>query len=90
MHAKAPSAANSDLLVNLLVRIMEEEGVSQCELARRMGVEQPCVSKRLSHPENIKLKDFGEMLGVLGCELNVTIIHGLFNHNIKWVQNARP
>ena len=59
-----------------VLRRMEEQSVTQVELARRMGCTQQYVSNLLKGSSNMTL----ETIGRLEKALNLDILHSAFNH----------
>jgi HTH-type transcriptional regulator/antitoxin HipB len=47
------------------------EGLSQTELARRMGISQSRISHMELHPESVSLEQLLALFGLLGIELMV-------------------
>lgn len=48
---------------------MERQGLTVTELARRMGVAQPTLSRQLSGEQNLTVKTMDRMARALGCSL---------------------
>ena len=58
-----------DLIVVRLNEMAEREGLSQAELADRLGLKVQQVSRWISHPRNITVKSAGRLLGALDAQL---------------------
>jgi DNA-binding XRE family transcriptional regulator len=56
-----------------LVALREERGLTQAQLARRLGVSQPAVAKIESGSENLTLRTLLRVVTALGGELTITI-----------------
>ena len=58
----------------LIVSLMEREGVTQAELARRLGQSRSCVNARLKENDerSMLVSDLVEYAAALGYELQVT------------------
>ncbi|MBE0416534.1 MAG: helix-turn-helix transcriptional regulator [Coriobacteriia bacterium] len=54
---------------NAVSRRMADEGVSQAELARRLGVSRARVSQLLQHTSSPTLRTMVEVASALGCEV---------------------
>jgi transcriptional regulator with XRE-family HTH domain len=61
-------------VVSELHTFIEKSGISQRELASRLGVSEAHVSKTLSGDRNITLKTLAKILSAVGGELQVKII----------------
>jgi transcriptional regulator with XRE-family HTH domain len=58
---------------NDIARRMREQGVSQADLARRLGVSRARVSQLLQHASSPTLRTMVEVAHALGCETAVSI-----------------
>ena len=67
-HEIAISAFTNDV-----ARVMDEQRVSQSELARRLGVSRARVSQLLQHTSSPTLRTMVEVAAVLGCEVNLKV-----------------
>ena len=63
-HELAISAFTNDV-----ARVMDEKGVSQSELARRLGVSRARVSPLMQHTSSPTLRTMVEVAIALGCEV---------------------
>ena len=61
---------------NAVARVMNEKGVSQSELARRLGVSRARVSQLMRHASSPTLRTMVEVATALGCEVRVGIAPG--------------
>ena len=61
-------------LVDELLDIMKEEGLSQAELARRMGKKKQYVSRILNETANITLDTLVEITIALGRKLSIKFV----------------
>jgi predicted transcriptional regulator len=52
---------------NEVARLMDEQGVSQSELARRLGVSRARVSQLLQHKSSPTLRTMVDVAAALGC-----------------------
>lgn len=82
IEASQTAAANSPYRVqvelkegvaNAVWEAMQQKGVSQTELARRLGKSKPYVSKLLAGGQNLTLESLAQLSGALGCEVKVEI-----------------
>ncbi|MDZ4169752.1 MAG: helix-turn-helix domain-containing protein [Coriobacteriia bacterium] len=55
---------------NQLARFMDQQGVSQSELARRLGVSRARVSQLMQHTSSPTLRTMVEVANALGCDVN--------------------
>jgi len=62
---------------NDLARLMTEQGVTQSELARRLGVSRARVSQLLQHKSSPTLRTMVQAASALGCEVGLGIGIGL-------------
>jgi transcriptional regulator with XRE-family HTH domain len=67
-HEIAISAFTNDV-----ARVMAEHGVSQSELARRLGVSRARVSQLLQHTSSPTLRTMVEVAAALGCEVSLNV-----------------
>ena len=58
---------------NAVARVMDETGVSQAELARRLGVSRARVSQLLQHKSSPTLRTVVEVATALGCEVTLGV-----------------
>ena len=56
---------------NDLARLMTEQGVTQSELARRLGVSRARVSQLLQHKSSPTLRTMVQAASALGCEVGL-------------------
>jgi hypothetical protein len=83
---------------NLVVKEFKNSGITQAQLARRLGKGQDLVSRMLSRPGNWELKTFSEFLfAISGAVLKFSIERPLANaaqnatfYKVKSVSTARP
>lgn len=70
-------------LTNDIARIMRDQGVSQSELARRLGVSRARVSQLMCHKSSPTLHTVVEVARALGCDMTVTIVpsHAVGGHS---------
>jgi predicted XRE-type DNA-binding protein len=68
-HEIAISAFTNDV-----ARLMYEQGVSQSELARRLGVSRARVSQLLQHKSSPTLRTMVEVAAALGYEVNPVVV----------------
>lgn len=59
-------------MLGVLHRAVEESGVSQTELARRLGVRKSAVHRTLNGNGNLRVDTIADMLSALGYELHVS------------------
>lgn len=69
-HELAISAFTNDV-----ARRMAEQGVSQSDLARRLGVSRARVSQLLQHRSSPTLRTMVEVADALGCEVALSVSH---------------
>jgi transcriptional regulator with XRE-family HTH domain len=55
---------------NQLAQFMDQQGVSQSELARRLGVSRARVSQLMQHASSPTLRTMVEVANALGCDVN--------------------
>jgi transcriptional regulator with XRE-family HTH domain len=67
-HEIAISAFTNDV-----ARVMAEQGVSQSELSRRLGVSRARVSQLLQHTSSPTLRTMVEVAAALGCEVSPVV-----------------
>lgn len=67
-HEIAISAFTNDV-----ARVMAEHGVSQSELARRLGVSRARVSQLMQHTSSPTLRTMVEVAAALGCEVSLNV-----------------
>src|SRR5665647_2790383 len=67
-HELAISAFTNDV-----ARVMDEKGVRQSELARRLGVSRARVSQLLQHRSSPTLRTMVEVATALGCEVTLGV-----------------
>ena len=67
-HEIAISAFTNDV-----ARVMADNGVSQSELARRLGVSRARVSQLLQHTSSPTLRTMVEVAAALGCEVSLNV-----------------
>lgn len=73
-----------------ILEIMEEKGVSRAELAKRLKVSGPAVSKLFNKPANITLKRALSIAEALSCEVNVSVVDvGQFRHKTDITYNLK-
>jgi len=60
-------------LVQALEAARLERGLSKADLADRMGMKRPFVSRKLNHPENMELSTFATFLRGLGKRAEIVI-----------------
>jgi transcriptional regulator with XRE-family HTH domain len=58
---------------NDVARVMNEKGVSQSELARRLGVSRARVSQLMRHTSSPTLRTMVEVANALGCEVGLGV-----------------
>jgi predicted XRE-type DNA-binding protein len=63
-HELAVSAFTNDV-----ARLMTDQGISQSELARRLGVSRARVSQLMQHASSPTLRTMVEVANVLGCDV---------------------
>jgi len=51
---------------------MNDTGITQAELAKRMGRTRPCINAFVKHPVNLTLGNLAEIAYALGYEVKVT------------------
>jgi len=61
---------------NAVARVMDDLGVSQSELARRLGVSRARVSQLLQHKSSPTLRTMVEVATALGCEVTLVVTPG--------------
>ncbi len=57
--------------IRIVLRLMQEQKVSQAELGRRIGVHQSCISKWLSSDRELSLRALSDMVWALGHTLEI-------------------
>ncbi len=67
-HEIAISAFTNDV-----ARVMADNGVSQSELARRLGVSRARVSQLLQHTSSPTLRTMVEVAAALGCDVSPVV-----------------
>lgn len=67
-HELAISAFTNDV-----ARLMSEQGISQSELARRLGVSRARVSQLMQHRSSPSLRTMVEVADALGCDVSVSL-----------------
>ena len=60
-------------LVDTLVRARNANGLTQSQVAERLGVAQPAVA-RIESGRNVSLKTLRRYAGALGCRLEVRLV----------------
>ena len=55
----------------LIIKLMDEQGVTKAELARRLGRSRPYVTKLLNGSTNMTIRTIADVLFHLGCRLEV-------------------
>lgn len=60
-------------LTEKIVKIMNRNGISRADLADRMHVSRPFITKILNGYPNMTLKTMVSIADALACELNVTL-----------------
>jgi transcriptional regulator with XRE-family HTH domain len=55
---------------NQLTQFMDQQGMSQSELARRLGVSRARVSQLMQHASSPTLRTMVEVANALGCDVN--------------------
>ena len=71
-HELAISAFTNDVS-----RVMDKKGVTQSELARRLGVSRARVSQLMQHKSSPTLRTMVEVANALGCEVSPVVApHG--------------
>lgn len=73
-------------LASGLTALREEAGLSQREIARRIGVSQPRVAA-IERSRNVTLDVLEDYVGAVGGQLEINVVKG--NHKIPLVR-ARP
>jgi len=63
----------AELFLRHICIAMEEQGVSQSELARRLGVSRQHVSAFMADPGNPTLQTIAQMAHALGLRVSVTL-----------------
>jgi transcriptional regulator with XRE-family HTH domain len=58
---------------NDVARLLAEHGVSQSELARRLGVSRARVSQLMRHASSPTLRTMIEVAAALGCDVNLGV-----------------
>ncbi len=61
-----------------LCRVMEEQGVSRAELARRVGTSAAYITKILRGTTNFSLATMAKLARALGMELRISLAHRSF------------
>ncbi|MBE3034407.1 MAG: XRE family transcriptional regulator, partial [Actinobacteria bacterium] len=61
---------------NAVARVMDDKGVSQSELARRLGVSRARVSQLMQHKSSPTLRIMVEVATSLGCEVSLGVAPG--------------
>jgi transcriptional regulator with XRE-family HTH domain len=59
---------------NAVARVMDDKGVSQSELARRLGVSRARVSQLMQHKASPTLRTMVEMATALGCDVALGVV----------------
>ena len=57
----------------LVARLMEEQGVTKAELARRLGKSRARITQLLSGKANMTIRTFAELAYVLGAEVDLAV-----------------
>ncbi|NQW72790.1 MAG: helix-turn-helix transcriptional regulator [Actinobacteria bacterium] len=76
MHGGSAALASARLRRNVLRALdegMEASGISQAELARRLGRSRSAVSQVLTGDGNLRVERLAEYLEAMGCELVVSV-----------------
>ena len=76
MHGGTAALAPARLRRNVLHALdegMEASGISQAELARRLGRSRSAVSQVLTGDGNLRIETLAEYLQAMGCELVVSV-----------------
>lgn len=55
-------------------KAMSSKGITQEELARRLGISQPAVAKYLNHNQNLTLSTMARISSALGLEWKVSLV----------------
>jgi plasmid maintenance system antidote protein VapI len=71
------------VITNRLIELMEEQGVSRSELAKRMGVQPSRVTAMLSGTSNLTIDTLVRAGLALGAELHQTFV--ATGSQVKWV-----
>ena len=82
MHGETAALASASLRGNVLHALdegMEASGISQADLARRLGRSRSTVSQVLTGDGNLRVETLAEYLEAMGCELvvSVRVVDGL-------------
>lgn len=56
----------------LIRNLLKQDGMSQSELARRLGKSRSCVNSTLSQGRSMLVRDLAEYLDAMGYELVIT------------------
>ena len=56
-----------------VTKYMDEQGISSAELARRMGVPPPVITRIRRHTGNVTLKTLAKLAVALGTEASITM-----------------
>jgi len=83
-HELAISAFTNDV-----ARVMDEKGVSQSELARRLGVSRARVSQLMQHKSSPTLRTMVEVATALGCEVTPGVVPCGFRPSRKFDPEAQ-
>ena len=76
MHGGSAALASARLRRSVLRALdegMESSGISQAELARRLGRSRSAVSQVLTGDGNLRIETLAEYLEAMGCELVVSV-----------------
>ena len=76
MHGGTAALASARLrrkVLHALDEGMEASGISQAELARRLGRSRSAVSQVLTGDGNLRIETLAEYLQAMGCELVVSV-----------------
>lgn len=58
-----------------IVELMEKEGINRTDLAKRLGVSKPFITKLLNGNPNMRLKTMVSLAMALNHELNFSFVH---------------
>jgi transcriptional regulator with XRE-family HTH domain len=74
------------LLANRLTALREAAGLSQRELAKRLGVSQPRVAA-IERSRNVTIEVLEQYVGALGGKLEVNVVNGRHRTRLLGVNN---
>jgi transcriptional regulator with XRE-family HTH domain len=84
-HELAISAFTNDV-----ARVMDKKGVTQSELARRLGVSRARVSQLMQHKSSPTLRTMVEVANALGCEVSPGVAPCGFRPPLSMTVQSRP